>query len=220
MIKGVLFDLDNTLIDFMTMKKRCTEAAVTAMVDAGLNMKKEVAYKRMFTMYKEHGIEDQRIFEKFLKKYNNKVEYKILSAGIVAYRKVKLGQLTPYPHVRSTLMKLRNKGIKLGVISDAPKLQAWPRLTEMNLVEFFDIVLGYEDTGKLKPSSEPFRKALRKMKLKPKEVLFVGDNPKRDVLGAKKVGMRTCLATYGQVFKGRGADYKIEGVEELVGVLR
>jgi len=96
-MKAILFDLDNTLIDFMTMKKRCTEAAVTAMIDAGLNMKKETAYKKMFEMYEEHGIEDQRIFEKFLRKYMNKIDYKVLSAAIVAYRKVKLGQLSPYP---------------------------------------------------------------------------------------------------------------------------
>ena len=54
----------------------------------------------------------------------------------------------------------------------------------MNLVDFFDVVLGYEDTGELKPSSVPFKKALKKMKFKASEVLFVGDNPKRDIAGA------------------------------------
>ena len=216
MFKAILFDLDNTIIDFMTMKKRCTEAAVSAMIDAGLNMKKKEAQALMMQLYKKHGIEDQTIFQKFLKKTVKKVDYKILSASIVAYRRVKLGTLVPYPHVRSTLLKLKKKGLNLGVVSDAPRMQVWLRLTEMNLVEFFDVVLGYEDTGKLKPSKDPFEKALKKMKLKAKDVLFVGDNPKRDILGAKKVGMKTVLAKYGQVFDGKGADYEIEDVNALV----
>lgn len=218
MIKAILFDLDNTLIDFLTMKKRSTEAAVTAMIDSGLRMSYKRAYDLMFKMYEKFGIEDQTIFQKFIKKVVGKVDYKILSAAIVAYRKVKAGQLVTYPHVRSTLLKLKGKGLKLGVVSDAPRLQAWLRLTEMNLVEFFDIVLGYEDTGHLKPSPAPFRKALKKMKLKASEVIFIGDNPRRDIVGAKKVGMKTVLACYGQVCHKdmKGADWEVGDVKEIV----
>ena len=219
MIKAILFDLDNTLIDFMTMKKRCTEAAVTAMVEAGLKMNRKKAVSVMFEMYKKHGIEDPTIYQKFLKRHTRKIDYKILVAGITAYRRVRTAQLVPYPHVRDTLLKLKSKGLKLGVVSDAPKLQAWLRLTEMNLVEFFDIILGYEDTGKLKPSKEPFKKALKKMKLKPGEVIFVGDNPERDILGAKKVGMKTVLASYGQIIKGGDGDWVIKDIRELVGLV-
>ena len=41
MIKSVIFDLDNTLIDFMRMKKISSDAAISAMIDAGLNDDKE-----------------------------------------------------------------------------------------------------------------------------------------------------------------------------------
>ena len=219
MIKAVLFDLDNTLIDFMVMKKRCTEAAVSAMIDAGMPMSKKRAYTLMFELYKQHGIENSNIYQKFLQKYVKKVDYKILSAGVVAYRKVRAAQLVPYPQVRAVLIALKSKGLKLGVVSDAPRIQAWLRLTEMNLVEFFDVVLGFEDTGKLKPASAPFRKALLKMKMRASEVMFVGDNPARDIVGAKAVGMRTCLAKYGGAKSGSGADWEIKRVGELVGIV-
>ncbi|MCK4589541.1 MAG: HAD-IIIA family hydrolase [Nanoarchaeota archaeon] len=221
MIKGILFDLDNTLIDFFTMKKRCTEAAISAMIDAGLDLSHSHAYKLMFKMYQRFGIENQAIFEKFLKNVTGKVDYKILSAGIIAYRKVKAGQLVTYPHVRSTLLKLKSKGLKLGVVSDAPRMQAWLRLTEMTLVEFFDFVLGYEDTGHLKPSPKPFKKALKKMKLKASEVLFIGDNPRRDIAGAHSVGMKTVLACYGQVCHHdlKGADFEIKDAKELLKII-
>ena len=64
--KGILFDLDNTLIDFMTMKRRCTEAAITAMIDAGLEMSRSKAFSLMFGMYTKYGLEDHTIYQKFL----------------------------------------------------------------------------------------------------------------------------------------------------------
>ena len=220
MLKGVLFDLDNTLIDFLTMKRRCTQAAVSAMIKAGLKMEYKKAYSVMFEMYEEYGTEDQTIFQKFLRKVH-KVDYKILSAGIIAYRKVKVNELVPYAGVKSVLSSLQKKGLKLGVVSDAPRLQTWLRLTEVGLVDYFDVVLGYEDTGELKPSPLPFRKALKKMKLKPEEVVFVGDNLRRDIAGAKKVGMKTVLAKYGQFSKSKGkADWEIEEIKELVSVFK
>lgn len=219
MIKGILFDLDNTLIDFMKMKDRCTKASIDAMLQAGLNISYEEAYNGLFKVYEEHGIENPEFFQEFLKKAINKIDYKILSAGIIAYRKIKTGQLIPYPNVEETLKILKKNKIKLGIVSDAPKLKVWLRLTAINLVNYFDIVLGYEDTGKLKPSAEPFKKALEKLQLNPKEVLFVGDNPKRDILGAKKIGMKTVLAKYGQVIDGEGADYAITNIKELLKII-
>ena len=49
MIRGVLFDLDNTLLDFMRMKRASIEAAAAAMVDAGLPMPWEEVYKEIYS---------------------------------------------------------------------------------------------------------------------------------------------------------------------------
>ena len=65
-MKAILFDLDNTLIDFMRMKKISCEAAISAMIDAGLPLEKETAYEKLFELYGVHGIEHQEIFQKFL----------------------------------------------------------------------------------------------------------------------------------------------------------
>jgi len=219
LIKAVLFDLDQTLIDFMKMKKLCCEEAIDAMIDAGLKVKKEKAMKMLFNLYKNHGIEDQTIFQKFLKKVTGSVDYRILSHAILAYRKVRNRFLMPYPKVKYVLNKLR-KERKLAIVSDAPKLQAWLRLSTMNIDKYFDVVVALEDIGKIKPSPLPFKAALRKLKVKADECLMVGDYPQRDILGAKRLGMQTCLAKYGQVKKGNvKADFEIDSIEELLEVL-
>jgi len=50
-IKAILFDLDNTLVDFMAMKRKSCEAAIDEMISAGLGMKREEALKILFEMY-------------------------------------------------------------------------------------------------------------------------------------------------------------------------
>ncbi|CUS90837.1 hypothetical protein JGI13_01900 [Candidatus Kryptonium thompsonii] len=62
MIKAVIFDLDNTLVDFMTMKKQAIESAINAMIDAGLKISPEEAKQRIDRIYREKGIEYQQVF--------------------------------------------------------------------------------------------------------------------------------------------------------------
>ncbi len=129
--------------------------------------------------------------------------------------------LQPYPHTDYVLIKLRSRGIKLAIVTDAPRLKAWIRLMAMKIGNFFDVVVAYEDTKQLKPSSLPFQAALRKLKVKPKECLMVGDMPYRDIEGAKKLGMRTCFARYGQPkVKMSNADYEIQDIKELLSIVK
>ena len=217
MIKAVLFDLDNTLVDFMRMKESCSEAAIHAMIEAGLPLEEKKATGKLFEMYQKVGIEDQKIFEKFLNAEMGKIDYKILASGIAAYRRVKSGYLTPYPHVRETLIRLKERGLKLGIVSDAPRIQAWLRLAEMSLTEFFDVVIALEDTGELKPSDLPFKAAIKELGINPENILFVGDNPTRDIDGAERIGMHTALAKYGQLFEGKSkAEHELATVKDLL----
>ncbi|MCD6575597.1 MAG: TIGR02253 family HAD-type hydrolase [Nanoarchaeota archaeon] len=198
MIKAILFDLDNTLIDLRKLKQMAIEASVAAMIDAGLKMPRSKIIKVIDRIYREKGVEYQHVFDDLLKELIGKVDYKILAAGISAYRKIKSAHLDPYPDVLPTLIELIRKGYKLGIISDAPKLQIWTRLCDAKLQHFFDIVISAEDTEK-KPSKLPFKLALKILKLNPEEVLMVGDSIEKDIIGAKKLGIKAAIAKYGEV---------------------
>ena len=120
MIKAVIFDLDNTLLDFMSVKKKAVDAAILAMIEAGLQIDSEVARKDIFDIYNHKGYEYQEVFDDFLISILGKIDYKILASGIVAYRKTKDASIILYPNVHSTLIKLAKSGYKLAVLSDAP----------------------------------------------------------------------------------------------------
>lgn len=212
MAKAIIFDLDNTLIDFLRFKKICLEAAADAMRRAGLGMEKKRALSQMYEVYSEDGMEDPLVFQKFLIKALGKVDYRILAKGIIAYRKARAEALQPYPGVRNTLKRLRKMGFRLAIVSDAPRIKAWIRLCMMDIDGLFDAVVAHEDTGRLKPSVKPFRLALKILGVEPSECLMVGDSFSKDIKGARRLGMKTCLARYGVdgAAPKRGFDYAID----------
>lgn len=222
-IRAVLFDIDNTLIDFVKMKNYSCKDAVEAMVSAGLPLKKDAAMKRLMKLYEKYGIEYQRIFQPFVKQVMDRYDWKVIASGVVAYRRAKATLLQPYPKTIPTLIALREKGLKLGIVSDAPRMQAWTRLVESGLADFFDVVVTKDDVrGLMKPSPAPFHAAVSRMGVKPAEMLFVGDNVNRDVLGAKKAGMTAVLAKYGEWDKARTkvkADFEIHNVHQLLAIV-
>lgn len=220
-IKGVIFDLDNTLVDFMRMKREAVSAAIHSMIDAGLQLSADEAQARIDTIYKERGIEFQNVFDQLLYDVFQKVDYKILSAGIIAYRRAREAALVPYPHVNLTLVELIKRGVKLAVVSDAPGREAWLRLCYLNFHHMFDAVVTFEDTGERKPGPAPFRKALELLNLQPGEAVMVGDWAERDIVGAAAVGMTTVFARYGDTFGtvNSNAKYEINDIAELLAVI-
>ena len=136
MIKGVVFDLDNTLLDFMKMKEYAVKAAIKGMIEAGLKVNEDKSYIEINSIYEEFGWENQKVFDVFLEKSIGHVDNKFLAAGIVAYRRAREANLMAYPNVNKTLMALSKSGIKLGVVSDAPSREAWMRIINLNYTIF------------------------------------------------------------------------------------
>ena len=222
MIRSIIFDIDNTLHDFMRMKKAAVEAAVEGMIDAGLKADKDAMIKKIFDIYWKEGVEDQNIFDKVLLQERGRVDYKILASGIVHYRRAKAGTMALYPHVGMTLAELMRMGIRMVVVSDAPKLAVWLRIVDLGLHNYFDHVVTADDAGAKKPHPKPFRLALEALGSDPEETLMVGDWAERDIAGAKSLGIRTAWAKYGDTFntQNSGAEFVLNDVHELVGLIK
>lgn len=221
MIRAVIFDLDNTLTDFMKMKERAIEAAAEAMIDAGLPRAKDEVIAGIKEVYDAEGIEYQRVFDRYLIEAYGRLEPRIHAAAVVAYRRAREGTLALYPHVNLTLLELLRRGIKLGVLSDAPRLQAWLRLAYLQLHNVVDAVVTYEDTGLRKPAPEPFLLILKELGVAPEEALMVGDWPARDVEGARALGIRTVYARYGDTSgeRCRETDYAVDDVADVIRIV-
>ena len=223
MIKAILFDIDNTLVNFMRMKRHAVDTAADAMIDAGLKMPKKDFIAKIFETYWQEGIEDQQIFNKILVQVMGQVDYKVLAVGILGYRRAIDAFLAVHPHVHPTLTAMAKMGIKMAVVSDAPKLQVWMRIVGLGISHYFDTVVTFDDTGEKKPSPKPFRLALDKLGVIPGEALMIGDWVDRDIVGAKGVGMTAVFARYGDEFNTPPktiADFEVQDIAELVEIVK
>lgn len=220
-LKAVLFDLDNTLIDFTKFKKKATYAAAKAMVKAGLKADPKKLGQKLLKFYYTHGIESDNAFEQYLLREFKKVDYRVLAAGVNAYLQEKYIHLKPYLGVVKTLQTLRKKGLKLAVVSDGLRLKAWMRLNAAGLDPYFHAVVTFDDTGMKKPAKEPFLKACKALRVKPEECLMVGDWPERDIEGARRLGMKTVWAKYGIRYPGKNRliSYELRRIDDIVNIV-
>lgn len=97
-----------------------------------------------------------------------------------------------YPDSAPVLAELKKRGYRLAAVTDTDGTRGvkTERLRRSGLMEFFDaVVIGGEDTKKVKPDPEPFLLAASKLGLRPGECVMVGDRPYTDIRGAKAAGM-------------------------------
>jgi putative hydrolase of the HAD superfamily len=219
MLRFILFDLDNTLIDFMSFKKKTAKAAVKALKSKGWKLSQRKTIERIFRIYAEKGIEYQKTFKDLVygQGYGGNEAEKLQQAAILAYLREKERALKPFAGVEKTLARLGKRHV-LAILSDAPRNKAWQRLIMAGLDKYFAQVGTFHDTKEYKPHRRPFLLMCRKLKARPSECLFVGDNPERDIKGAKAVGMKTAWAKYGHVLgnprKGK-ADFVLRKFKDL-----
>ncbi len=118
--------------------------------------------------------------------------------------------IRPFPGLKTGLVKLREAGLKLGVLSDFPVQN---KLKFLGL-EDWDCSFTSESTGYLKPHPEPFLELAKRLKLKPEEILYVGNSYEKDVLGAAAVGMKTAHIS-ARKKPGSRADFTFSQYKEL-----
>ena len=85
---------------------------------------------------------------------------------------------------------LKRKNYRLAIVSNFDyALTAYSLLDRFEITDLFEEIIISEEVGWRKPKDIIFQTAIGKMKIKPDEALFVGDNFDADVVGSKKVGM-------------------------------
>ena len=92
-----------------------------------------------------------------------------------------------------TIKTLKELGFHVGIITDSDNDYIEAHLKALGIYELFDSITTSEDAGFYKPHPRPFQLALERAGVEPEEALYVGDNPAKDCIGAKNVGMLSVL---------------------------
>lgn len=96
----------------------------------------------------------------------------------------------PFPEVLSTMKRLRDHGVKLGIITNGTMGIQDTKIDALGVRELMDVILVSEREGLRKPHGEIFQRALDLLAVPASEAWFVGDNPDVDVAGAYAAGLR------------------------------
>ena len=148
----------------------------------------------------------------------------IVAAGVAAYHDTKFRELTPFDDVIPLLEDLRESGLRLGVITHGRTVKQAEKMVRLGLVPYFDAdaIFISEQIGISKPNPKLYLAALERLGLDPCEVIYVGDNPKHDILPVQGLGMIAVYAARSSkyVLDGVTPDHIIEDFAGLRSILR
>jgi putative hydrolase of the HAD superfamily len=192
-MKAVFFDIDDTLYDTSGFAALARRAAINVMIDAGLPLESDEAYKLLREIIKEKGSNYDKHFNVLTKRVFGEEKPRLIALGMITYHNVKFALLRLFPETMSTLIYLKSRGYHLGVISNGITIKQWEKLIRLGLHHFFDEIITSEEAGVQKPDDKIFKQALDRMGCKAENSIMIGNKFSEDIIGALNVGMDAIL---------------------------
>lgn len=209
MIKAILFDLDGTLIN--------TNRLIME------------SFKHAFRRHHNTEVGEERIIRFFgepLRKSMESVDPKnadTLMEFFKEFNEKKHDVLAErYAGTEEAVAALKEKGIKVGVVTSKRRIMAERSLRLVGIYELMDVIITPEDTDKHKPDGAPMALACSRLGVSPEEAVMVGDSI-YDVQCGKNAGSKTCIVTYSsfslEELMSYNPDFIVDKLLELVDIV-
>lgn len=196
MIKAVIFDLDDTLYDYETINQQAMEAVCqkfTKILEISLEEFKEAfqwgKQETKRTMHDCASRHNRIIYFQKASEYLqiNPIEYTL--DMYETYWGHMLEHMTLFPGVLEMLEHLKRENIKIAVCTDLTAHIQHRKLKKLGIWEYIDVLVTSEEADAEKPDKRIFELIIKKLHMQPQELLYVGDNLKKDIIGSRDAGM-------------------------------
>jgi putative hydrolase of the HAD superfamily len=240
-IKGIVFDVNGTLIDIHTNEWHDEVYRVIGNLLSyqGIALDPDVIKDLYFRIIKEQLADSAErqtefdvvaVFREIVARHSTDFtralspEKRELLPRFLAelHRAASRVRLQLYPGVAGTLEQL-HANYRLAIVSDAQTAYAVPELHAAGIGHYFDPIIVSGNHGYRKPDVRLFQAALDGMQLDPSEVVFIGNDLYRDIHGPQKLGIKTVYFQSGEVTSNKGdatPDYTIDHFPELLQAVR
>lgn len=196
MLRGILFDLDDTLYDYKGLERNAKESAEDY-AESVLKIDRD--------KFREAFWEGREVVKRqlpYVAAGHNRLLYYQKALEILRYRAISsaleleevywnylLEHMKLNEGVEELLKFVNGKGWKIGICTDLTAQIQLRKIRKLGLEKWLDCLVTSEEAGIEKPNLQMFQLSLRKMGLESKDVLYVGDSYSRDVEGARSAGM-------------------------------
>ncbi len=188
-MKWVFFDFNGTIIDDVELCLNLLNEILVSQNKNTIDLKK---YKNIFCFPIKHYYELAGVDF-------NINSYEELSKWFIKEYQPQSFNCKLFPNLKETVLKLKDKGIMVGVLSASEKNNLIEQLKKFNIYNLFDVVLGLDNihaASKIDIAKE----FIQSNKINPKEILFVGDTT-HDYSVASEIGGKILLFTQGHQSK-------------------
>lgn len=206
-IKLVGFDLDDCLFDSTGLSERARIKGIDAMIKLGLKIERENGIKMIHEIVKEYGSNSSQHYNYFIRRYNRleeidekipySLQFKYISAAVMAYHTEKIASIKTYDEVKPCLKKLKVRDIKTAIISDGIPLKQYEKILRLDIDDLIDLTVISDEIGIRKPNPKLFDHCLRKFGVKGPETIYVGDRIEKDIIPAKLCNINSILIKRG-----------------------
>lgn len=212
MIKAYIFDLDGTLVDSLGAIANCANSCLK---EAGLKEQSVDEYRYFagdgqYELIKRAlvaaGDTELKNYESVMARYIEKFK-DTCHIGCVAYE-----------GMPQKLQELKNRGIKLAVLSNKAHLNTLKVIEEVYGTEIFDVVMGQKENVPKKPAPDGVYNILKELGVEPQECVYVGDTSV-DMKTGKAAGLFTIGVTWGFRDRAELEEYKADKIVECVSEL-
>jgi HAD superfamily hydrolase (TIGR01662 family) len=220
-LKAVLLDFDGTIVKSMLNSQQARAEIMDILVRSGLSkniFRPECRISEIFNKVEEYlnnkpEVDDREKVKEFKEKAWQIVEkYEMESAMNTIL----------IDGVPKVLEELREKGLRLVVVTNNSTKPTAYALRKIGLAGFFDLVLTREYTQFMKPHPQPIQEALKRLKIQPSEAVFVGDSI-IDIKASQEAGVLAVGVTTGvgneETLKTNGSKYVISSMKELIPII-
>jgi putative hydrolase of the HAD superfamily len=185
-LKAILFDMDDTLYperDFVLSGFR----AVSAWAEVHCSIPAEAGYARLEALFAAGARGDT--FNRWLAAFATRDAADLIPHLVQVYREHHPA-IQPFPEAPALLAALQ-PSYRLGLITDGYLAVQRRKLAALRLEPLFEAVVFSDEWGReaWKPAGRPYEAALSQLQLSPAEAVYIADNPRKDFLGARQVGM-------------------------------
>ncbi|PCD09414.1 HAD family hydrolase [Peribacillus simplex] len=185
MIKAVIFDMDDTLFE----EREYVLSGFSA-VDEHLKLKSINGFHEKAVQLFESDVREN-LFNKVLDSLNVSYDKDYILSLVEVYRnhKPKINMFEDAKWVINTLISSYN----LGLITDGYLNAQKNKTKTLGLESYFDVIIFTDQFGRehWKPSQTPYLEIMKYFQLEAHELIYIGDNPTKDFITAKKIGWKT-----------------------------